>query len=71
MPGWALATHIMSDLIFVVIEVNYNREKNVTGIGDMRFKIQNSMNKPGDVLNDMLTSTRYGAGLSAGEVYQS
>ncbi len=71
MPGWALATHIMSDLIFVVIEVNYNREKNVTGIGDMRFKIQNTMNKPGDVLNDMLTSTRYGAGLSAGEVYQS
>ena len=68
MPGWALATHIMTNLIFVVIEVNYNREKNVTGIGDMRFQIQNSMNKPGDVMRDYLTNTVYGAGIDAAEV---
>lgn len=68
MPGWALATHIMTNLIFVVIEVNYNREKNVTGIGDMRFQIQNSMNKPGDVMRDYLTNTVYGAGIDVAEV---
>jgi len=67
-PGWTSTTHFMNDLIFVVIEVNYNREKNVTGIGDMRFQIQNSMNKPGDVIRDMLTSTRYGAGIDVAEV---
>jgi hypothetical protein len=58
----------MTNLIFVVIEVNYNREKNVTGIGDMRFQIQNSMNKPGDVMRDYLTNTVYGAGIDAAEV---
>ena len=68
MPGWALATHIMTNLIFVVMEVNYNREKNVTGIGDMRFQIQNSMNKPGDVMRDYLTNTVYGAGIDVAEV---
>ena len=71
MPGWALATHIMTNLIFVVIEVNYNREKNVTGIGEMKFHIQNSMNKPGDVMYDYLTNTRYGAGIDSAEVYSS
>jgi len=71
MPGWALSTHIMTNLIFVIVEVNYNREKNVTGIGDMRFQIQNSMNKPGDVMRDYLTNTVYGAGIDVAEVYTS
>ena len=68
MPNWAVATHIMTNLIFVIVQVNYNREKNVTGIGDMRFQIQNSMNKPGDVMRDYLTNTVYGAGIDAAEV---
>ena len=68
-PNWT-SQHLMSDLIFCLVRVDYNREKKITGIGDMRFKIKNSMTQPGDVLNDYMTNTRYGAGIAPQEIYQ-
>lgn len=67
-PGWTV-NHKMSNLIFAIVEVNYNKEKNVTGLGTLEFKIKNTMTQPGDVLNDYLTNTVYGAGLSPEEIY--
>ena len=67
-PGWASGTHQMNDLIFAVVRVDYNREKNVTGIGTLLFHVDNSMKLPGDVLYDYMTNARYGAGLAAGEI---
>lgn len=66
-PNWTV-NHTMSDLIFAVVEVNYNRDNGVTQLGDMLFEVENSMSLPGDVLNDMLTSTRYGAGVASGDI---
>jgi hypothetical protein len=71
MPEWASGTHPMSDLVFAIIEVNYNRERNVTGLGTVMFHIENSMSLPGDVLYDYMTNTRYGAGIATAEILAS
>ena len=68
MPGWTTSTHQMNDLIFAVVKVDYNREKNVTGIGDVLFHVDNTMKLPGDVLYDYMTNTRYGAGITVTEI---
>ena len=49
-PNWT-ANHNMSDLVFALIRVDYNRAKSVTGLGNLQFKLQNTMKKPGDVLS--------------------
>lgn len=68
MPGWT-TNHTMNDLVFAVVRVDYNAEKQITGLGEISFKIQNSMDLPGDVLYDYITSTRYGAGIEESEIY--
>lgn len=70
MPNWTSSTHQMSDLIFSIIKVDYNREKNVTGLGNVLYQIDNSCKLPGDVLYDYMTNTRYGAGIAPAEVLQ-
>lgn len=67
-PNWTSGTHAMQNLVFALVRVDYNRERNVTGIGDMLFQITNSMNKPGDVVYDYLTNTVYGCGIAATDV---
>jgi hypothetical protein len=67
-PNWASGTHPMTNLVFALVRVDYNREKNVTGIGNMLFNISNTMFKPGDVLYDYLTNTTYGAGIDSADI---
>jgi hypothetical protein len=71
MPFWSSSTHMMNDLIFSICKVDYNREKNVTGLGTVLFHIDNSMKLPGDVLYDYMTNTRYGAGTTSTEILVS
>jgi hypothetical protein len=59
----------MDNLVFAVVSVEYNKERNVTSLGELEFKITNSMTLPGDVLNDYMKNTRYGAGLTDAEIY--
>jgi hypothetical protein len=68
MPDWTNTTHNMNDLIFILVRVDYNREKNVTGLGEVVVELQNSMFLPGDVLYDYMTNTRYGAGITPAEI---
>ena len=67
MPGWTSA-HTMNDLVFAIVKVEYNKEKNVTKLGKLDFKIRNSMTEPGDCLYDYMTNTRYGAGIDPQEI---
>ena len=67
-PNWTSGTHAMSNLVFALVRVDYNREKGITGLGDMLFNVTNSMLYPGDVLYDYLTDTTYGAGITAGDI---
>lgn len=66
-PGWTSA-NAMNDLVFAVVEVNYNKDKNVTSLPTVSFHITNTMNQPGDCIYDYMTSTRYGAGIPATEI---
>lgn len=70
MPNWT-ANHSMSNLAFALVRVDYNREKSVTGLGNLKFVLQNTMTQPGDCLYDIMTNTRYGAGIPAGDIYAS
>ena len=67
-PNWT-TNHTMSDLIFALVRVDYSKEKNVTNLGTLNWHVTNTMTKPGDCLLDYMTSTRYGAGLSSGDIY--
>ena len=67
-PNWTSGTHAMSNLVFALVRVDYNREKGVTGIGDMLFNVSNTLLYPGDVLYDYLTNATYGAGIAAADI---
>ena len=67
MPGWT-SSHTMNSLAFAIVEVTYNRSKNVTTIPNFTFDIRNSMTQPGDCLYDYMTNTRYGAGIDPLEI---
>lgn len=66
-PDWT-SDNNMSDLVFSLVRVDYNRDKNVTAIGDYQYKITNSMSLGGDCIFDYATNTRYGAGIRLAEI---
>ena len=68
MPTWT-ANHAMTDLVFALVRVEYNKERNVTSLGDIEFKLTNTMTLPGDCVNDYMRNTRYGAGIPDAEIY--
>jgi hypothetical protein len=59
----------MSSLVFALVRVEYNKERNVTSLGDIQFKLTNTLSQPGDVVNDYMKNTRYGAGIPDTEIY--
>lgn len=66
-PGWG-SNHTMAKVVFAIVRVDYNSEKGITGLGQLRFKIRNSMSLPGDCLYDYMRSVRYGAGIPLEEI---
>lgn len=68
MPGWSTSTHTMNDLVFAIVKVDYNKDKNVTGLGDMLFRMENTMTLPGDCIYDYMNNSRYGAAIDATEI---
>jgi hypothetical protein len=70
MPTWT-ASHTMDELIFAVVRIDYNREKNVTALGDMTFVVENTMSRAGDCLYDYMTNDKYGAGIDPQYIYST
>lgn len=69
MRHWTNTTaYSMEGLVFAMIEVDYDAENSLTGLGAMSFDITNSMNNPGEVLFDYMTNSRYGAGLANADI---
>lgn len=68
MPTWTSSTHVMNDLVFAVVQVNYNKDKNISELGNMVFHVDNTMKLPGDCLYDYMTNNRYGAGIDPAEI---
>lgn len=69
-PGWT-SNHTMSDLQFCLVKIEYNAKNKISSLGNLQFKVSNTMKKPGDVLFDYMSNTRYGAGISTTEIYSS
>jgi hypothetical protein len=68
MPDWT-SNHNMSDLVFAIVRIDYNVEdKKINQLGNMKFKLTNSMSLPGDCMYDYMTNTRYGAALDPTEI---
>jgi hypothetical protein len=70
-PSGTVPNDSMSDLVFALVRVEYNRDKNVTAIGDYQFNLSNSMTLGGDVIFDYMSNTRYGAGVRLPEIDMS
>ena len=66
-PHWG-ANHTANNMVFAVMQIDYDAENGLTGLPQMTFKMQNTLNNPGDVLFDYLTSTRYGASLTNAQI---
>jgi hypothetical protein len=58
----------LNDLVFAVIQVDYNSEKGTTGLGQVTFELTNSLKNPGLVWFDYMTSERYGAGIPQAQI---
>jgi hypothetical protein len=69
-PNWT-ANHDMTNLVFAIVKLDYDPEKEVTGVGEFRFEITNTMTLPGDCLFDYMTNERYGAGIPSANIYLS
>ena len=59
--NWS-AANAMADLVFAVIEVDYDAENDLVGLGVFTFDISCSLSKPGSILIDYLNNDRYGMG---------
>jgi len=55
-------------LVYVVFQIDYDAEEGLTGLGQYTTEITNSLSEPGAVLDDYLTNSRYGAGLSTSDI---
>jgi hypothetical protein len=58
----------MNDLVFAVVQLDYDSQKGTTGLGQVTFELTNSLKNPGSVWYDYMTSERYGAGIPAGQI---
>ena len=57
-------SYSLQDLVYAIVQIDYDAENGLTGLPPMSFDITNSISNPGDVLIDYLNNDRYGAGLS-------
>jgi len=66
-PHWGV-NHTANAMVFAVLQIDYDAENGLAGLPQMTFKMNNTLNNPGDVLFDYLSNDRYGAGLSNAQI---
>jgi len=57
-----------ANLVYSVIEMDYDAENGLQGLGAITYDINNSLNEPSNVLLDYLQNDRYGAGISSADI---
>jgi hypothetical protein len=67
MPGWT-PNHSMSKLAFALIKMQFSAENDITELGEITFKLRNTMSEPGDVMVDYMTNIRYGCSIPISEI---
>jgi hypothetical protein len=63
--------YMLNDLVFAVIQIDYNGEKGITGLGQITFQLSNTLNNPALVWYDYMTSARYGAAIPTAQINTS
>lgn len=58
----------MTNCVFAILRLNYNPNNGVHGLGQMTAKLVNTLNAPGDVIQDYLTNTTYGCAVPLANV---
>ena len=62
--NWASdANKLGTNTIISIFEVDYDPENGLTGLGTIKYELNNSLNNPANVLLDYLKNDVYGAGL--------
>ena len=59
---------LMSNCAFAIVHIQYSQSRNLVGLSQTRFQINNPRNSAGDCLTDYLTSTRYGAAIDIANI---
>ena len=67
MPGW-VSDERMLGLTFALVKISYNRDKGITGLPDLQFKVSNNLFRPGDAIYSFLRNEISGAGLKSTEI---
>lgn len=62
------STDTMTDCAFAIIKVEYNAEKGTTSLGGLTARLTNTLDAPGDVLNDYMQNARYGCAIPAAQI---
>ncbi len=62
------STDLMSSTAFIIVKIIYNQNSGLTNLGQIQVQVNNSLNKPGDVVNDYLQNTRYGCAIPSSQV---
>jgi len=62
------AGYTLNDLVFAVVQLDYDGEKGITGLPQLTFELTNSLKNPGLVWFDYMTSERYGAGIPQAQI---
>jgi len=65
--SWTSA-YEMKGLVFAIVKLTYGGEKGFTGLANMTFRVDNTINNPADVWYDYMTSQRYGAGVETSAI---
>jgi hypothetical protein len=60
--------YLLNDIVFAVVQIDYNGEKGVTGLGQITFQLSNTLNNPALVWYDYMTSERYGAAIPVEQI---
>ena len=69
-PQWT-SNHKAQGLVFALIKVDYDKEKNAAGLGSFVVELENSLKLPGDVLADYMNSQYYGGNIPFTKINQA
>ena len=73
-PGWTMPTvgapdsQAMTNLTFAIVKMTYNRDKGITGLPALKFKVSNNIYKPGSALYHYMRNRISGAGLPTSQI---
>lgn len=72
-PGWEMpvtgsVNQAMTKLTFALVKVDYNRDKGITSLPTLKFKVSNNLYQPGSAIYSFMRNSISGPGLSVDEI---